>query len=282
MGRDWLIADVGAFLWRAFHGYARGDPTAALVGAVRDVEAAAAKLEIADVAWAFDRGPYKRAAHCPGYKAKRHEQKLTDAEAAARDELRAHGDRLRTKLLAVLGYGNVLSAAGYEADDLMAAAVAGLPPGDRAVLATRDADLFQLLSGRCAVYNPHTGALTTANTFRAEHGIPPRLWAEVKAVAGCSSDGVLGCAGVAEAGALTFFRGELAGTKKHEKILAYNRSPEYAAARRLVALPYEGTPAVALTPDPPRPADGWARVCDILGVPPVEDESARRRACRLT
>lgn len=249
MARDWLVVDTHYLAWRAYHSVGRKTPVPSLLAVLREVSRVADLLCVGDVAWAFDQSPYKRADVYPDYKATRRRKTLTDAEAAADDEFRSALDRFRTRDLVRLGYSNVFAAAGYEADDVMAGVVEGLPPGDRAILLTGDKDVYQLLSARCAVYRPIPGEFVTAVSFRRTYGIPPRLMAEVKAVSGCDTDDIPGLDGVAEKTVMKFFRGELAGKPVADRILAYNRSPEYAVARKLVGLPYPGTPRFVPTPD---------------------------------
>lgn len=278
-GRDWLVIDTNFVLWREFHGAARREPAAAVLGAMYAVNGVVEDLGCPDVAWAFDRGPYKRAADYPGYKSKR--RKVDSPESAAEDELRAAALKLCDRDLPALGYRNVWGFRGYEADDVMAAAALAVEPPDRVILVTRDRDVYQLLGPRCAVYDPFSKTFHTANSFKQIHGIRPIMWAEVKSVSGCSTDDVPGMAGVGEKTALKFLRGELRGSPKHDAILAYNRTPDYALSRKLVTLPYPGCPAVEFKPDPPRDPAAWAAFCARwTGSDPEPTPADVRRAAR--
>lgn len=246
MSRDWVVFDVNSVVWRAYHGGARRDPAAAVAAFLLRVPETGQRLGGSDFAFAFDHGPYRRAKLHPGYKLTREDPD----EAVARDEVRAEVRRLREKTLPQLGFGNVWSALGFEADDVIASCRDNLPPGDRMVIVSDDRDFYQLLSSRCAVYHPRAGRFYTANDFRREFGIKPVMWAEVKSLAGCATDDVPGMRGVGEKTAVKFFREEFRGTPKHDAIVAYNRTPGYALANRLVRLPFAGCPAFAPDPDP--------------------------------
>jgi 5'-3' exonuclease len=222
--------------------------------------------------WCFDHKPYLRSRDFKLYKQR--SRKVTDEEERSEDELRMHIDKLRTTYLPLLGFSNLFSKLGYEADDVMAAVF--LPESERMVLVTEDRDVYQLLNSRRAVYHPVSRQFVTANSFREKYGIEPRLWTEVKAVAGCITDNITGMEGVGETGALQYFTGRLGGTKKAEKILQYNRTPAYVLNRKLVALPYPGLDPFIPTPDQLVP-DGIRKLCEALDIPEIETNHTRRR-----
>jgi len=72
-----------------------------------------------------------------------------------------------------------------------------------------------------------------------EYGIAPSQWADVKAIAGCSSDGVEGVRGVGEKTAAKFLRGNLKpASKAHQAIVAGNNV--WRRNLPLVRLPFPG------------------------------------------
>lgn len=272
MGRDWLIVDAPNAVWRAFYGVAHREPLPAVLMALHAVNELADEFGVADVAWAFDRKPYKRKELFDGYKAGRERVKVDEAEQAAIDDCRARIGKLASDYLPRLGYTNVLEKRGYEADDLMAAAVRGLAPGDRAVLVSADYDLYQLLGPTCAVYHPQTDAWVTAKTFRTKYGLDPSLWAEAKAIAGCSSDDVPGLRGVGIQTAVKFLLKQLPRTHKTcYDIHRFLKTPEYERNLALTALPYPGLSPIELAPDPDRRPQSWRRLCEELDLGRLAD-----------
>ena len=232
------------------------------------------------VAWCFDRGPYRRRETCPGYKAGRRRGR-SDEEEAAHDELRACTERLRTDYLGRLGYGNVFAAPGFEADDLMARCVEGLPDGDRAVLVSGDQDLYQLLSWRAALYSPVADVLFTAREFRQKYGLSPARWAEVKALAGCATDDVPGIPGVGVKMAVTYLttgRVRIAGLTA--AIERFRDSEDYRRNLATVTIPHAETPSATPAHDPPYPSDGWIRLCAALDMDRLAQAADGRRYAR--
>jgi DNA polymerase-1 len=101
-------------------------------------------------------------------------------------------------------------AAGYEADDFLAAAVAreerrkGL-----AVVASGDRDTFQLVSERTTVVFPVRGGtfdLITPQEVRKRYGVEPRQVPDFVALRGDPSDRIPGARGVGAAGAALVLR----------------------------------------------------------------------------
>jgi 5'-3' exonuclease len=265
MPRDWLIVDAPNAVMRAFYGVGQREPLPSILLAIHDVQNLAAEFGVTDVAWAFDRPPYKRKDLFAGYKASRAARKVDEAEQAALDDVRGRITKLANDYLPRLGYQNLFARAGFEADDMMAAAVVGLREADRAILMSGDKDLYQLLSGRCAVYHPITKEFVTANSFRAKYGIEPKVWPQVKAIAGCASDDIPKVEGVGELTAIKHLTKRLPRTHKVAyDIHEFVKTPAYELNLKLTWLPFPGTPPVNLVPDPPRPESGWRALCERL------------------
>lgn len=272
---DWAIIDVSNLCWWIFHSTGGRDPGPSAIGFLTGIPKLCRTVGCDSVVFCCDTQPYKRSALLPGYKS--HRTKKPAEQSDDEDVLRAY-IRQCPDYLKLLGYKNILWQKGYESDDLMAAAALAVPPGDRAVLVSGDRDLYQCLSSRVAVYHPRKPtAWVTASWFKSHYGIRPRQWVEVKCLAGCGGDGVPGLDGVAELTALKFFRGELAGTPTAKRCLEFNRSPEYARNRKLIALPFDGLDPVALVPDGPDPTNGYKPIADRFGVDVHDPDLARRR-----
>lgn len=264
---DWMVLDVSNLMWRSFYArdlFCHYDPVLSAAHVCLSIPKIAQTLEASNVAFAFDRPPYLRRQVLQFYKSGR--TNPNDVEADVKDELRAMIQRLRTSILPQLGYESIYSKAGYEADDIMAALVQGIPKTDRVILVTGDRDLYQLLDKRIAVYHPIGQRFITARWFRDTYGIKPNLWAEVRCLAGCTTDQVPGLEGITEDSAVQFFRGDLNGTDKARRMLDYNRSPDYIRNRKLIVLPYKGLDSITPVEQSPYPATGWKPLADALDI----------------
>lgn len=239
-----LIVDTNFLLWREFYGAARQDPSAAIEGALHEVKILQGRFQAHDrTTLCFDRSPYFRTDLYPNYKASRDQKERSDEELEARAALRTRTTELVERLRAQKNH--VLCYAGLEADDHIAAAVAALPKGEHALICSRDKDLYQLLSPRCSMLDPVTQQIHTLKTFRAETGLHPSEWPQVKALAGCASDDIKGIEGVGEKTAIKFLTGRMnALTPLHGKIRNFIGTAPYLTNLALCTLPWPGTPLV--------------------------------------
>ena len=197
----------------------------------------------------FDRGQPKRVTLCPGYKANR---VYTEEQAAGRAKLHGQLRKLRKEVLPALGFANVFAAQGYEADDLIAAIADDCRC--EAIIVSTDRDLYQCIgnsvNGRSvSVFRPVPGELIDLEKFRSMYEIEPRQWADVKALAGCKSDGVKGIKGVGEKTACRFMAKTLAGHTATYTKIAKQAGPIFKQNLGLVALPFDGTPTPELQED---------------------------------
>jgi DNA polymerase I len=104
------------------------------------------------------------------------------------------------QLVEALGFATA-KAAGYEADDFVAAAVrAEEKRGGRAVVITSDRDLFQLASERTVIVTPVRGVSELARIgppeVRERYGVDPSLVPDFIALRGDPSDRLPGARGV--------------------------------------------------------------------------------------
>lgn len=153
-------------------------------------------------------------------------------------------DSLKKVLLPKLGFKNLFYQEGYEADDLIASTVMSQLPLDKArnVVVSSDDDLLQLLDF-CDIYNQNRKEEITVEVFKQRYGLSkPSLWAETKALAGCTSDKVPGLPGVGEKTAIQYLNGTLnPSTKAYAKIVSPSNQKLIDQYRWLVTLPLEGT-----------------------------------------
>ncbi|MGE3961985.1 MAG: 5'-3' exonuclease H3TH domain-containing protein [Dehalococcoidia bacterium] len=177
-------------------------------------------------------------------------------------------------LCAAAGCG-VGKAGGYEADDLMAAAVREeLADGGSCLLFTSDRDAYQLVSDRVQVLASKRGVSEMDRIGPAEVverlGVLPEQVPDFKALAGDSSDRIPGARGIGpkKAAALLLQHGDLDGVLE-----AINRPAEEAQIRRFHDMVLMRPDAEVTLPDgPPR----WAGVAV-----PLRDLGADRIAARL-
>lgn len=247
--KRWLFLDTNFLAWWQYYGAARREPRAAIPGVVSYVRGLWKTFGPHETVWMFDRGPYHRATAYPGYKAKRLKRNVDESTAAAEEELRADVDRFRMSELETLGYGNVYSRAGYEADDMMAAVARLIPDTDTITMISGDHDLYQCLSRRVSVFHPVREQMVDYRGFRDVYGIHPTQWAEVKAVAGCTSDNITGVDGVAEKTALKYVRGEPLTPRIRAAIRDFVDAGGVDFNRTLIELPWGGLQL----DDPPQP-----------------------------
>jgi DNA polymerase-1 len=130
------------------------------------------------------------------------------------------------------GFANA-KAAGYEADDFLAAAVSREEKrGGTVLVASGDRDTFQLASERCTVLYPvRAGEMARIDPVevRARYGVNPKQVPDFIALRGDPSDRIPGAIGVGAAGAADLLRryGSL------EALLAAGRFPAQAEELRL-------------------------------------------------
>jgi DNA polymerase-1 len=183
----------------------------------------------------------------PFYKTRKTDKDyLTEEELKA--EKRAHKQftLLRKEILPTVGFNNVLLQKGLEADDIIAKLVMNKKYHNiNFLVETADNDLHQLLD-YCRIYNPQKDMVLTDDLFVSLRGIPPKDWAKVKAIAGCTSDTVPGVNGVGDKLAVKYLRGEMKDTskivqriKKKQKLIQRNEW--------LVKLPHVQTKNVSIS-----------------------------------
>jgi len=190
----------------------------------------------------------KRQALYPEYKnkPKNFSEEDIELEGLARPQFRI----LLENVLPSLGFHCQYFMEGYEADDIIAKIVYDNPDKELMIV-SRDEDLYQLLEGSadfpgCYMYDPQTPPKNTpvkkrkftAYDFVKKYGISPGLWVFVKAMAGCSSDNVIGIKGIGEATAIKFLNKELPmHYKAYKRIKAGTDIIE--RNRNLVELPFD-------------------------------------------
>jgi DNA polymerase-1 len=236
-GRPLLVVDGDSFAHRAYHALpksirrAEGRPAGALVGFANmltrlwEMEEPRAVL----VGWDTLEVPTYRHEAFEGYQSGRE----FDAELLEQLDL-------LPELVAVLGFVYA-KAAGYEADDFLAAAVAQEEAsGGTAVVATGDRDAFQLASERTTILQPVRGVSEIARVGPAEvrerYGVEPAQVPDFIALRGDPSDRLPGAPGVGPKKAAEILRayGSLEGALEAGRFS--NQAEELRLYRRIASM----------------------------------------------
>jgi DNA polymerase I len=217
--RRFVIVDTMYLCHRARHSTGGlsfdGQSTGVLYGVLRDIDDLQRRLKPDAFIFTFDSKHSFRKRLSETYKSNREPRPDDDA-------FRAEVSRLATEILPALNFTNVYQAHGYEADDIIASFAFSVKEGDQALICSRDEDLYQLLRPNVGMYKVSTSKVPahiyTDKRFEEEYGIPPSLWAHVKALAGCSSDVVEGVPGIGEKYAIRWILKDLDKGKKFEAL----------------------------------------------------------------
>ncbi len=196
-----LVVDGDSFAHRAYHALPKSLRRSGNRGAGAIVGFASFLVRLYDterpraviVGWDTLGAPTYRQRLFPAYQAGRHFD----------DELVEQLDALPL-MVAACGFKNA-KAAGYEADDFLAAAVAAEERrGGSALVASGDRDSFQLASDRTTILYPiKAGELARVGPaeVRARYGVEPRQVPDFIALRGDPSDGLPGARGIGPKGA---------------------------------------------------------------------------------
>jgi 5'-3' exonuclease len=253
MPSPWLLIDSNFLCWRAFHAMGglsfEGEMTGVLFGVFRDILYLQERFSTDRIAFCFDSRLSDRKVKYPRYKstrAKRYKS-MTGEESDKHNEMRRQLSALRKTHLPAIGFKNVFLQKGKEADDLIAC-ICNEYPRIPKIIVSSDEDLFQLLDPFTNIWNPNKKKLLTAEWFQATFKIEPYRWADVKAIAGCSSDDVAGIKGVGEKTAVKFIRGLTnPDSKAHESIILNLKTVR--DNMKLVKLPLPDTKPIKLKKD---------------------------------
>lgn len=279
MKETWLVIDVSSLAHRAFHTMGglsyQGIPTGVIYGVLAELLRLEGEFATANMAFCFDRRGSVRAKAEPTYKAKRREEwkKWDEEKQKSYRDLRKQVTQLRMKILKNIGYTNIFSQKGYEADDIIAACTKNLRKRNkRVIIVTGDKDMFQLIEEKyVSVYLPTPKEMWTWRRFLDTYYIPPTDWIRVKALAGCDSDEIGGIPGVGDATAIKFIRNELKPESvKYKSITSKTGRRIFKRNLKLVTLPFEGTKKCHPKIHPP--VQGWSDTMKSLGIKTLHKE----------
>lgn len=265
MASTWLFLDISNLAWRAFFAGNAGydsQEVGVAYGILRDIVFLQDIHSTDKIAFCFDRGEPKRKAIYPAYKLHRNteSQEIAKAKKSVRQQIRD----LYNIHLREIGFRNLFSQSGYEADDLLASLATNLLDGDDCIIVTTDSDLFQLLGRHVRIWNPIRKQMVTEAIFREQYGIGPTQWVDVKALAGCPSDNIEGIRGIGEKTAIRHLQGKLDPKGKAFKSIIVN-TDIWGRNLPLIQLPFKGTKICRLKQDAIT-QQGWKSVTRKLGI----------------
>ena len=266
--KTWLILDVHFLAYRAFHTTRdlsfKGRASGVIYGFFKALTDLKDEFCTDRVAFCFEHRHLFRRDIYPSYKGRRLTKKITPEEAQARKSMTIQISNLQNRYLPRIGFKNIFSFCGMEADDIMAKIAQEAT--DDIVIVTADKDLYQCLRPNVSIYSPIKRIRLTEEWFVKKYRVKPWKWAVVKAIAGCASDEVEGIKGVGEITALKFLRGDLEkNSKAYRAICSREGKAIIRRNRKLVELPYEGCPIPELREDE-IDRDGWRETCQLLGM----------------
>ena len=234
-------------------------PTFVIYGFMMNLPYLFRKVRPTKVVFALDSQESHRKKLSKIYKEKRSKNK-TEEQIALDALAYPQFAEIETKLLQELGFSNIFGAPGFEADDIIAS-ICDSYPYEQIVIYSGDKDMYQLLTKNVSIIDTRTNIPFTLSSFSNKYKISPKLWSEVKAIGGCSSDNVLGIPipqsdktkkrmRVGEVTALKYLRGELpAHYKAYKAIERPAGRIRVKHNRKLVKLPFVGTPRYVLQDD---------------------------------
>lgn len=269
----WLMIDSNNLMARSFFVMPplehNGQRTEAIYGFLRSLADLTEIFTGHTPVFCFDLGKPKRMLALPGYKASRIvSKKKAEGTPRCNSFLRDQCQRLRKEVLPRLGFRNVFTEPGYEADDMIASAVGQTDSEDLCVIVSSDKDFYQLLcEDKVSIWCPHRKLELTEGGFRDKWGIHPTDWARLKAMVGCVSDDIPGIPGVGEVTAAKYIRKELKENSSGYKKIMHG-IPIMTKNLPLVSLPYKGCPDVDLINKSNTSEMRWASVCKDLGFKP--------------
>lgn len=183
-GNGAVLIDLSSLAYPIWHmSGSNPDPNAASIAIVDRVRSMA--LGYAEVAICCDSGRSFRKDVAESYKANR--------EAA--ESTLVHQIRLAQEQLEADGFP-VWSVKGFEADDLIASAVAKLSPFKPVLVVTADKDLLQLVGPNVRVKSASNGTVMDAEAVKAKFGVWPGQMRDYLTLVGDKSDNVVGAKGI--------------------------------------------------------------------------------------
>jgi len=241
--KEWtLIIDAYYLCYKAFYTMPKNfnfndQDTNIIYGFLNQIKKLVHDFKTNKLVFCFDSPKSYRRLEYSGYKLR--DENKTPQEKENIKMAKLQFVELEEKILPAMGFKNIYSQPGYEADDLIAELCYRFP--DDYIIITGDEDMLQLLSAgpvrETRLYMKNKKLMTQMD-FEKTFGIKPCQWKIVKAIAGCHTDTIDGVDGAGEMKAIQYIRGDLPEGKIKEKIR--NSNDIIQRNLKLVSLPYLG------------------------------------------
>jgi len=182
--------------------------TGVIFGFLRTVADLSEKFNPSEMVFCWDSSKSWRKILFPDYKGNRNREYAPE-EQRDRETAYAQFSELQDDILPRIGFANVFSQKGIEADDIIAKVVIDQPLGKEYVphiIVSSDNDLYQML-GLADMYFIDKKQLFTKKDFTNKYNIAPGDWLKVKALVGDTSDNIPGIKGVGVKTAVKYLTG---------------------------------------------------------------------------
>lgn len=220
--------------------------TGVIFGFLNTVLDLAEKFKTTKFIFAWDTRKNFRKEICSSYKSKIYTKTPEQIEL---DQIaRPQFITLRNEILPRIGFKNIFYVPGYEADDVIASIVKDNQQY-QIIVSSKDQDLYQLLDF-CHLYKFDNNGVYTKDHFVKEYKIQPSQWVQVKCLAGCNSDNVIGINGVGEKTAIKYIQGVLSHkTKVFDAIESEEGQRLVTNNQKIVSIPMDGVGSFEITQD---------------------------------
>jgi len=190
-----ILIDGNPLMWRAVYSQNENYVTEGILTYFFDI---LSKFDCSNVLVLWDKGKSRwRTTMYPEYKATREERK-------SKINLEEMGNQKEEakRILEYFGVRNI-TVPGVEADDMIAWFAEYFSATHKVLIASRDKDLWQLISNKVTIFDPLTNTLVQPDDVQEELGITPNLIPDWKALVGDPSDNIKGVKGIGNKTALT-------------------------------------------------------------------------------
>ena len=151
--------------------------------------------------------------------------------------------KIQNEIVPSMGFKNVLEADGLEADDIIAS-IALQEKKLPVVIFSDDSDLYQCIKSNVSIMSisrsSNEACLMYPAKFERLFEISHEKWADVKAIAGCTTDNVPGIEGVGEKFAIRYLNGTMPNGIRKSRIESEIGQETIKFTDRLVRLPFDG------------------------------------------
>ncbi len=202
-----------------------------------------------------DRNKYYRKKIYPDYKVKP-QKEITEEDLILNKTCYKQLNILGKEILPAIGFKNIFRKKGYEADDIIANIVLNHSDKHKFLIHSNDEDLYQLLN-HADIFKANN-KLYTKKDFIEEYDIEPEYWADVKSIAGCSSDRIPGVFGIGEKKAISYLQDKCT-PKIKSKI--QNEEKNIKMYKQLTELPMKDMKPIKLKYDEVLDLGGFIDVC---------------------